>query len=73
MWLSLTHCTTYYFGVSLLDDPSQDEDLIGPTMMGEPDTMMFHPIRDLNADIEKLLEHLPSKILHSLAKRTSRQ
>ena len=46
-----------------MDDPSHEEDLIGPAMIGEPDTLMFQPIRDLNADIEKLLEHLPSKIL----------
>ena len=45
-----------------MDDPNHEDDLNGPAMMGEPDSLMFQPIRDLNADIEKLLEHLPSKM-----------
>ena len=58
---SLTFCTTFYFGVSLTDEPSQEEEMTVASLVGDPDSLLYQPVRDLNADIEKLLEHLPSE------------
>ena len=58
---SLTLRTTFYFGVSLMDEASLDEDLNVSDFVGDPESLSYQPIRDLNVDIEKLLEHLPSK------------
>ena len=60
--VSLTSVTTFYFGVSLSDDSKQDDEVNVGAFVGDPDTLSYQPIRDLNVDVEKLLEHLPSKI-----------
>ena len=47
--------------MALIDDPNQEDEVNVATFVGDPDSLSYQPIRDLNVDIEKLLEHLPSK------------
>ena len=49
--------------MALSDDSKQDDEVNVGAFVGDPDTLSYQPIRDLNVDVEKLLEHLPSKIL----------
>ena len=47
--------------MALSDDSKQDDEMNVGAFVGDPDTLSYQPIRDLNVDVEKLLEHLPSK------------
>ncbi|XP_053381048.1 uncharacterized protein LOC123551920 [Mercenaria mercenaria] len=47
---------TYYFGISMLDAYQIQEELPGT----EGESPLYQPHRDINIDMEKIVEHLPS-------------
>ena len=49
--------------MALSNDSKQEDEVNVGAFVGDPDTLSYQPIRDLNVDVEKLLEHLPSKIV----------
>ena len=54
--------TTYYFGVAMVEAYQGQEETPAPP---EGDPQLYNPLRDLNLDMEKIMEQLPGiKSIH---------
>lgn len=48
--------TTYYFGVALIEQLQEQEEL------SDSENVTYQPLRDLSQDLEKILQFLPGTI-----------